>query len=63
MLHPFSFALVCGIIVGSYSTVFIASPIVLFWQDFIDRRKKTAPAIAASKPQTPPRKSPTKAVK
>jgi len=64
VLHPFSFALVCGIIIGTYSSVFIASPIVLFWHDFIDKRKRTAPAIAAAatKPQ-PPRKSPTKAVK
>src|ERR1044072_6584034 len=29
VLYGFSVALFCGIIVGSYSTVFIASPIVL----------------------------------
>jgi preprotein translocase subunit SecF len=65
VLHPFSFALVCGILVGTYSSVFIASPIVLFWHNFIDQRKKTAPAMtaAALKPPAAPRKSPTKAVK
>ena len=48
VLHSFSFALVCGIIVGTYSSVFIASPIVLFWHNFVDQRKKTAPALASS---------------
>ena len=65
VLHGFSFALVCGIIVGTYSSVFVASPIVLFWHNFVDKRKKTAPALAPApspRPQ-PVRKSPTKAVK
>jgi preprotein translocase subunit SecF len=33
VLRGFSFALVVGVIVGSYSTIFIASPIVLWWRD------------------------------
>ena len=40
VLHGFSFALVCGIIVGTYSSVFVASPIVLFWHNYTDRRRK-----------------------
>src|ERR1700722_7534152 len=40
VLHGFSLALVLGIIVGTYSSVFVASPIVLFWHDFVDARKK-----------------------
>src|SRR5262245_30759005 len=44
VLHGFSFALVCGIIIGTYSSVFVASPIVLFWHNFIDKRKRTGPA-------------------
>ena len=40
VLHGFSFALVCGIIVGTYSSVFIASPIVLFCRDYADQRRK-----------------------
>jgi preprotein translocase subunit SecF len=45
VLHGFSLALVLGIIVGTYSSVFVASPIVLFWHDFADARtKKTPPA-------------------
>jgi preprotein translocase subunit SecF len=43
VLHSFSFALVCGIIVGTYSSVFVASPIVLFWHNYADARKVRAP--------------------
>jgi preprotein translocase subunit SecF len=40
VLHSFSFALVVGILIGTYSSIFVASPIVVFWQDFIERRKR-----------------------
>src|SRR5579859_2394636 len=49
VLHGFSFALVVGIIIGTYSSVFIASPIVLFWHNWFDDRKKSGAAIAPSK--------------
>ena len=50
VLGGFSFALVVGIVVGTYSSVFIASPILVFWQDFVDARSKAArPAVAAGK--------------
>jgi len=64
VLHGFSFALVVGIIIGTYSSVFVASPIVLFWHNWADSRKRTAPVpVAAAKPLQPARKSSTKAVK
>jgi preprotein translocase subunit SecF len=40
VLRGFSFALVCGIIVGTYSSVFVASPIVLFWHNYMDKPKR-----------------------
>ena len=40
VLRGFSFALVCGISVGTYSSVFVASPIVLFWHNYADRPKR-----------------------
>jgi hypothetical protein len=47
VLNGFSFALVIGILIGTYSSVFVASPIVLFWHNFADRRKKGfSPAVA-----------------
>jgi preprotein translocase subunit SecF len=66
VLHGFSFALVCGIIVGTYSSVFIASPIVLFWHNYVDARKKTggAPPVVPAAPRADVvRKSSSKAVK
>jgi preprotein translocase subunit SecF len=42
VLNGFSFALLIGIIVGTYSSVAIASPIVLWWQNFSERRKARA---------------------
>jgi preprotein translocase subunit SecF len=63
VLHGFSFALVCGIIVGTYSSVFIASPIVLFWHNYVDKRRKTPPAgPAVRRPEASP-KTPVRAVK
>jgi preprotein translocase SecF subunit len=38
VLSGFSFALVVGIIVGTYSSIFIASPILVFWQNFLESR-------------------------
>jgi preprotein translocase subunit SecF len=42
VLNGFSFALVAGIIVGTYSSVFIASPILVFWQNFRGTGKPVA---------------------
>lgn len=36
----FSINMLVGIIEGSYSTIFIASPIVLEWENFMERRRK-----------------------
>jgi len=43
-LEPFAFVMVVGIIVGTYSSVYIASPYVLLWQSWRARRKGTAKA-------------------
>ena len=42
VLNGFSFALVAGIIVGTYSSVFVASPILVFWQNFRGTGKPVA---------------------
>ena len=39
VLNGFSFALVAGIIVGTYSSIFIASPILIWWKDRMEGRK------------------------
>jgi preprotein translocase SecF subunit len=33
VIHDFSLALFVGILVGTYSSIFIASPVLLFWKD------------------------------
>ena len=33
VIHDFAFALMVGILVGTYSSVFVASPIILAWQE------------------------------
>jgi len=52
VLNGFSFALVVGILIGTYSSVFVASPIVLFWHNFADQRKtRVSPALAGGGPR------------
>jgi preprotein translocase subunit SecF len=70
VLHGFSFALVVGIIIGTYSSVFVASPIVLFWHNFSEGRRRTSPVAPSpvTKPQVSakaqqPSRKPSKAVK
>jgi len=64
VLHGFSFALLCGIIVGTYSSIFVASPIVLFWHNYMDKRRpvRTSAVAAAARPETA-RKAPSRAAK
>jgi preprotein translocase subunit SecF len=52
VLHGFSFALVVGIIIGTYSSVFVASPIVLFWHDWADKRARSATVTIDPRPST-----------
>jgi preprotein translocase subunit SecF len=65
VLHAFSFALVVGIIVGTYSSVFVASPIVLFWHNWSDSKRRR-PATVAAPPASAgsvPKKGQTKVMK
>ena len=39
VIHDFAFALVIGIAVGTYSSVFVASPIVSLWEERADKSK------------------------
>ena len=38
VLNGFSFALVVGIMIGTYSSIFVASPILIFWHNLADGR-------------------------
>ena len=42
VIHNFAFAMLVGIIVGTYSSIFVASPILVFWSDYRSGGQKTA---------------------
>jgi preprotein translocase subunit SecF len=57
VLNGFSFALVVGIIVGTYSSIYIASPILLVSQRLIDSKKRGSgppPAVKETGGRRPP---------
>ena len=33
VIHNFAFAMMIGVLVGTYSSIFVASPVLIFWQD------------------------------
>lgn len=49
VLHGFSFALVIGILIGTYSSIAIAAPIVVAYQDWKQSRNKGTMAPAVNK--------------
>lgn len=40
VIHDFAFTLIVGLVSGTYSTVYIASPVVLFWHHHITEKRK-----------------------
>ncbi len=40
VIHDFTIALIVGLITGTYSTVYIASPVVLFWEQNISKGRR-----------------------
>jgi preprotein translocase subunit SecF len=57
VLHGFAFTMLIGVIVGTYSSVFIAAAIVIIWQGFSKRPGKlSTSAPAASVPAAKTRK-------
>jgi preprotein translocase subunit SecF len=53
VLHGFAFALVVGIVIGTYSSIAIASPIVVVWQQWYDARKNRGRVITLDKDRAP----------
>ncbi len=52
VLSGFSLALLVGIIVGTYSSIAIASPIMVWWQRWQAERRARRPAVRARTPET-----------
>jgi preprotein translocase subunit SecF len=40
VIHEFTIAMIVGLITGTYSTVYIASPVVLVWDQYVFKRMK-----------------------
>jgi preprotein translocase subunit SecF len=54
VLRSFSWALLIGIVVGTYSTIYVASPVMLWWEAWkTNRRKSLATAPARSDASAP----------
>jgi preprotein translocase subunit SecF len=53
VLNGIAFALFIGIVVGTYSSIFVASTILVWWQAFQEKRKQAAPVVAPAPKQQP----------
>jgi hypothetical protein len=55
VLNTFALTLIIGIVIGTYSSIYVAAPIVVIWKDFKNRRKLAAvPAAPAAAVATVP---------
>ncbi len=60
VLNTFALTLIIGIVVGTYSSIYVAAAIVVIWKDFKNRRKLAvvpAPAPPAAAPVAPAKKN------
>ena len=51
-LNAFAFVLTIGVMVGTYSSIYIASPILVIWKRFVDSRKSGSSAPATKRVRT-----------
>jgi preprotein translocase subunit SecF len=49
VLHGFSFALVVGILIGTYSSIAVAAPMLVAWQDYRAAKGKASPTLPAGR--------------
>jgi len=50
VLRDFALALMVGVIAGTYSSIFVVTPIILYWAQTVSRRPRQRPQV----PKTPP---------
>lgn len=60
VLNGFAFALVVGILIGTYSSIFVASPLLVFTQDFLKKRRDSQKPGGPSQAVTNAKKLATK---
>ena len=62
VIHGFAYCLFIGVITGTYSSVYIASPIIVDWIAWTQKRPASgAPARPPQGQRPEPRKAPNKA--
>ena len=44
VIHNFAFALLVGVVVGTYSSIFVASPLLIYWEEHKAGRSRELPA-------------------
>ncbi|MDH4184212.1 MAG: protein translocase subunit SecF, partial [Nitrospinota bacterium] len=49
VIHDFAFALIVGIVIGTYSSIYVASPIVMLWTEMEKTKRQRALASGAGK--------------
>ena len=49
VIHNFSFALIIGVIIGTYSSIFVASPLVIEWQTRTESQKGKKAILRSSR--------------
>src|SRR5579864_8655844 len=52
-LKNFAFALLVGVTSGAYSSIFIASPLLVLWKDYDNRKRSAIRAAATSRERSP----------
>jgi len=52
VLHGFSFALVVGILIGTYSSIAVAAPMLVAWQEYRAGRGRSVSLPAAKRPRS-----------
>jgi preprotein translocase subunit SecF len=54
VLNTFALTLVIGILIGTYSSIYVASPIVVIWRDLVEKRRaKRVPVKVVPPPAEP----------
>jgi preprotein translocase subunit SecF len=38
VIHDFAFAMLIGVLVGTYSSIFVASPVLMVWEGQINKK-------------------------
>lgn len=49
VIHDFAFAMLIGVLVGTYSSIFVASPIILVWEERFAKRGRSKALPSAAK--------------